>query len=57
MVIVVTYIQAIKEFNEEQKSRLLQFVTGTCRVPVGGFKDLVGELLPISQCYSTLSVQ
>ena len=47
MVIVVTYIQAIKEFNAEQKSRLLQFVTGTCRVPVSGFKDLVGELSSI----------
>ena len=45
------YIQVIKEFNAEQRSRLLQFITGTCRVPVSGFKDLVGELSFISQCY------
>ena len=37
-------VKAVKEFDNEQKSRLLQFVTGTCTVPVGGFKELVGKL-------------
>lgn len=27
----------------EQKSRLLQFATGTSRIPVNGFKDLQGS--------------
>lgn len=25
--------------------RLLQFVTGTCRLPVGGFRELAGKIL------------
>ena len=37
-------VKAVNEFDNEQKSRLLQFVTGTCSVPMGGFKELVGEL-------------
>lgn len=28
--------------------RLLQFVTGTCRLPVGGFADLMGKDSTIS---------
>jgi len=36
--------QAIREMDNEKKARLLQFVTGTCRVPVGGFAELMGEL-------------
>ena len=31
-----------KDFNAEQRTRLLQFVTGTSRLPAGGFKDLQG---------------
>ena len=30
------------DFNDEQRTRLLQFVTGTSRLPAGGFKDLQG---------------
>lgn len=26
--------------------RLLQFVTGTCRLPLGGFAELMGECRP-----------
>jgi E3 ubiquitin-protein ligase NEDD4 len=29
--------------DSERKSRLLQFVTGTSRIPVNGFKDLQGS--------------
>ena len=36
--------QAIREMDNEKKARLLQFVTGTCRVPVGGFAELMGEM-------------
>lgn len=35
--------QAIKAWPAEKKSRLLQFVTGTSRIPVNGFKDLQGS--------------
>jgi E3 ubiquitin-protein ligase NEDD4 len=33
----------IKGWDGEQKSRLLQFATGTSRIPVNGFKDLQGS--------------
>lgn len=36
-------VQFIKEMDNEKRMRLLQFVTGTCRLPVGGFADLMGN--------------
>lgn len=36
-------LQFIKEMDNEKRMRLLQFVTGTCRLPVGGFADLMGN--------------
>lgn len=33
----------IRSWDGEQKSRLLQFATGTSRIPVNGFKDLQGS--------------
>ncbi|CAF0949453.1 unnamed protein product [Adineta steineri] len=35
--------QFVREITDEQRARLLQFVTGTCRVPVGGFSELLGS--------------
>ncbi|RKF60978.1 E3 ubiquitin-protein ligase RSP5 [Erysiphe neolycopersici] len=35
--------QTIRSWDAEQKSRLLQFATGTSRIPVNGFKDLQGS--------------
>ncbi|MEE6528234.1 hypothetical protein FKM82_030326 [Ascaphus truei] len=35
--------QAVKEMDNEKRIRLLQFVTGTCRLPVGGFSELIGK--------------
>lgn len=35
--------QFVQEINDEQRARLLQFVTGTCRVPIGGFAELLGK--------------
>lgn len=35
--------RAVKEMDNEKRARLLQFVTGTCRLPVGGFSELMGE--------------
>ncbi|XP_023336886.1 E3 ubiquitin-protein ligase Su(dx), partial [Eurytemora carolleeae] len=33
----------VKAMDNETRSRLLQFVCGTCRVPVGGFGELMGS--------------
>ncbi|ELK04116.1 E3 ubiquitin-protein ligase Itchy like protein [Pteropus alecto] len=35
-------LEFVKEIDNEKRMRLLQFVTGTCRLPVGGFADLMG---------------
>ncbi|TKS74069.1 NEDD4-like E3 ubiquitin-protein ligase WWP2 [Collichthys lucidus] len=35
--------QLVKEMDTEKRIRLLQFVTGTCRLPVGGFAELIGS--------------
>ena len=35
----------VRDLDQEKRIRLLQFVTGTCRLPVGGFSELMGELL------------
>jgi E3 ubiquitin-protein ligase NEDD4 len=41
---VVQYFwQTVRGWDGEQKSRLLQFTTGTSRIPVNGFKDLQGS--------------
>ena len=37
-------LQVVKEMDNEKRIRLLQFVTGTCRLPVGGFTELIGTL-------------
>lgn len=40
---VLWFWQYLREIDDEKRARLLQFVTGTCRVPVGGFAELLGE--------------
>jgi E3 ubiquitin-protein ligase NEDD4 len=40
---MLTLLQTIRTWDSEQKSRLLQFATGTSRIPVNGFKDLQGS--------------
>lgn len=42
--------QFVKESDNERRARLLQFVTGTCRVPVGGFAELMGSNGPQRFC-------
>ena len=37
--------QFVTQLDSERRARLLQFVTGTCRVPVGGFAELMGGRL------------
>ncbi|XP_023682957.2 NEDD4-like E3 ubiquitin-protein ligase WWP2 isoform X3 [Paramormyrops kingsleyae] len=42
--------QVVKEMDNEKRIRLLQFVTGTCRLPVGGFSELIGSNGPQKFC-------
>lgn len=43
-------LQFVKQSDNEKRTRLLQFVTGTCRVPVGGFGELMGSNGPQRFC-------
>jgi len=40
---VIYFWKCVREFENEMRARLLQFVTGTSRIPVTGFKDLQGS--------------
>ncbi|CRL06760.1 CLUMA_CG019490, isoform A [Clunio marinus] len=42
-VIVQWFWRAVLSFSNEIRARLLQFVTGTSRVPMNGFKELYGS--------------
>ncbi|EMC97125.1 hypothetical protein BAUCODRAFT_67918 [Baudoinia panamericana UAMH 10762] len=41
--VITNFWKCIRSWDAEQKSRLLQFATGTSRIPVNGFKDLQGS--------------
>lgn len=41
--VIQWFWKCIAEWDNEQKARLLQFTTGTSRIPVNGFKDLQGS--------------
>ena len=41
--VIQHFWKCIRSWDSEQKSRLLQFATGTSRIPVNGFKDLQGS--------------
>jgi atrophin-1 interacting protein 5 (WW domain-containing E3 ubiquitin protein ligase 1) len=47
---VVWFWQFVRQSDNEKRARLLQFVTGTCRVPVGGFAELMGSNGPQKFC-------
>ncbi|XP_053569048.1 E3 ubiquitin-protein ligase Itchy homolog [Bombina bombina] len=47
---IVWFWQFVKDIDNEKRMRLLQFVTGTCRLPVGGFADLMGSNGPQKFC-------
>jgi hypothetical protein len=51
---IVWFWEVLREFDNEQRARLLQFVTGSCRLPVGGFRDLVGSNGPQLFCIEKL---
>ena len=45
--VVIWFWRTVDEWDEEKRARLLQFVTGSSRVPLQGFKALQGWYLPI----------
>lgn len=47
---VVWFWKFVREIDNEKRTRLLQFVTGTCRLPVGGFAELMGSNGPQRFC-------
>ncbi|XP_059140326.1 E3 ubiquitin-protein ligase Su(dx)-like [Physella acuta] len=47
---VVWFWKMVREIDNEKRTRLLQFVTGTCRLPVGGFAELMGSNGPQRFC-------
>lgn len=47
---IIWFWQFVIETDNEKRARLLQFVTGTCRVPVGGFAELMGSNGPQKFC-------
>lgn len=40
---VLWFWRYVESLDYDKQARLLQFITGTCRIPVGGFKDLIGN--------------
>lgn len=41
--VIQMFFKLITSWDNEKRARLLQFVTGTSRIPIGGFKDLQGS--------------
>ena len=41
--VIQWFWKCVRSWPAERKSRLLQFATGTSRIPVNGFKDLQGS--------------
>jgi len=41
--VVQWFWRAVTQFDDERRARLLQFVTGSYRVPVDGFRALKGQ--------------
>ncbi|XP_041375572.1 NEDD4-like E3 ubiquitin-protein ligase WWP1 [Gigantopelta aegis] len=47
---IVWFWKFVREIDNEKRTRLLQFVTGTCRLPVGGLAELMGSNGPQRFC-------
>ncbi|XP_063780114.1 NEDD4-like E3 ubiquitin-protein ligase WWP1 [Pseudophryne corroboree] len=47
---IIWFWQFVKEMDNEVRLRLMQFVTGTCRLPLGGFSELMGSNGPQKFC-------
>ena len=40
---IIWFWKLVAELNNDDRSKLLSFVTGTCRLPHGGFSELIGS--------------
>lgn len=47
---IMWFWKFVRDIDNEKRTRLLQFVTGTCRLPVGGFMELMGSNGPQRFC-------
>eukprot|EP00051_Salpingoeca_urceolata_P010307 m.125724 g.125724 ORF g.125724 m.125724 type:complete len:665 (+) comp16658_c1_seq1:1298-3292(+) len=47
---IVWFWEVVASMDNEKRARLLQFVTGSCRLPVGGFSELMGSNGPQLFC-------
>uniref|UniRef100_A0A8C2F764 E3 ubiquitin-protein ligase n=1 Tax=Cyprinus carpio TaxID=7962 RepID=A0A8C2F764_CYPCA len=47
---IIWFWQLVKEVDNEVRLRLMQFVMGTCRLPLGGFAELMGSNGPQKFC-------
>ncbi|XP_015230450.1 PREDICTED: NEDD4-like E3 ubiquitin-protein ligase WWP1 [Cyprinodon variegatus] len=47
---IMWFWQLVKEVDNEVRLRLMQFVMGTCRLPLGGFAELMGSNGPQKFC-------
>ena len=41
---IIWFWKAVENFDNEMRARLLQFVTGTSKVPMNGFAELQGMM-------------
>ena len=55
--VIVFFWRFIREADNEMRARVLQFVTGTSRVPTTGFKDLWGTAPVCSVACALTSLQ
>lgn len=52
---IVWYWRAVRSFSSEERAKLLQFVTGSARVPLEGFGALQGLSYLIFEAFRYLS--
>lgn len=48
--------QAVETYDSEMRARLLQFVTGTSKVPMNGFSELQGLCLRVCMCVGDATI-
>jgi E3 ubiquitin-protein ligase NEDD4 len=48
--VIVWFWKAVENYDNEMRARLLQFVTGTSKVPMNGFSELQGSRGPRKFC-------
>ncbi len=54
--VVTWFWKAVENYDGEMRARLLQFVTGTSKVPMNGFSELQGSQGPRKFCIKKTGV-